>query len=315
MKAAPIPVAVPVAVLVAALTVALPRQAAADGHKLLVLQSEGRADPALRARVDAAITRLATTAEPQASAGELTLSDAATAVGCKPGAPGCNDEILGMLAVDEIVITTVNPGPAGLEIAVRRVSKDGSRDQTIVVPAGAAPDRLDGLAPLFGDRAAGAAPEPASPAGAGPPGVPPPTAAAPPAPSVAETPADRPGPPPVELPSSGHHRLEIAGMAGGAALATLGLVFWSAANGVQGDIDSAPVRTGSDLAQLRDLESKGDAYATAGNVLLVAGVVVAGVATVFYIRDRRAGSSASARLVPTVFDHGAGVALTFGGRP
>jgi len=121
--------------------------------------------------------------------------------------------------------------------------------------------------------------------------------------------------PPIDLPSSTNHRLEIAGMAGGAALAALGLVFWSAASGVQGDIDKAPVNTSQDLSDLRDLESKGDAYATAGNVLFVGGVIVAGVATYFYIRDRRAPPTTSARLVPTVFDHGAGVALTFGGLP
>lgn len=319
--------------LAAALAVALPHLADADGHKLLVMQSEGRADAGLRAKIDASITRLAAAANPQASAGELTFSDAATAVGCKPDAPGCKDEVLGMLAVDEIVITTVNPKPGGVEISARLVGKGGaSRNASMVLAAGASPDKLDGIAPLFGGTVIlGPAPAPAPPApaapaitssqptGAEPPGGPPPTLATPPPSPVPETAPDRVVAQPTDPPSSPHHRLEIAGMAGGATLAVLGLVFWGAASGVQGDIDNAPVKTSQDLSHLRDLESKGDAYAAVGNVMFVGGVVAAGVATYFYIRDRRTSSTTSSttsvRLVPAVFDHGAGVALTFGGTP
>ena len=57
-----------------------PKLAAAEPRKLLVLQSEGRADAAVRAKIDASITRLAAAAEPGTSPGELTFSDAATAV-------------------------------------------------------------------------------------------------------------------------------------------------------------------------------------------------------------------------------------------
>ena len=85
------------------LTAALlaPHLAAAEPRKLLVLQSEGRADASLRAKIDAAITRLAAAAEPGTSPGELTFSDAATAVGCRPDAPSCKDDVIGMLSVDE----------------------------------------------------------------------------------------------------------------------------------------------------------------------------------------------------------------------
>jgi hypothetical protein len=326
--------------LVAAFAVLLPHLAFADGHKVLVLQSEGRADAGLRARINTAIIRLAAAADLQASAGQVTFSDAATAVGCKPDAPGCKDEVLAMLSVDEIVVTTVTPRPGGVEITVRRIGKGGaSREATMVLAAGSSADKLDGIAPLFSDRAA-------APAGSAP-GAPalssgPPTGTEPPAgPAVlpgpgdapvdhaAASPADRPG---TEAgtkastdasteanteastqPSATHHRLELAGMAGGATLVAAGLLCWAAASGTQGDIDSAPTRTAQDLSHLRDLESRGDTYATVGNVLFIGGVVVAGVATYFYVRDRRAASSTSARLVPTVFDHGVGVALTFGG--
>ena len=285
------------AVLAAILLAAAP--AAADSAKLLVLQSEGRADPATRAKIDAAIVKLAVAAEPQASAGELNYSDAATAVGCKPEAPSCKDEVLGMLAVDEIVITTVTPKPGGLEITVRRIARSGaSRDATMLLATGTPPDKLDGIAPLFGGK-------PAEPRAA-----PPPVVDHEPRPSpVVTAPAVR-----ADLPSS-NRRLELIGMAGGGGLVVLGLVMWVAANSVQGDINTAPTRTRQDLIDLKNLESKGDTYATLGNVFAITGVVVGGISTYFFIRDRRAGSSAMAHLMPTVIDHGAGLVLTIGGSP
>jgi hypothetical protein len=275
-----------------------PRPAAAESHKLLVLQSEGRADAATRAKVDAAVVKLATASEPQASAGELNFSDAATAVGCKPEAAACKDEILGMLAVDEIVITTVTPRPGGLEVTVRRIAKGGAtRDATMLLASGTPADKLDGIAPLFG--ATPPAPEPIEPVATQPP----------PRPSVIVT-----EPPPSH--ASSNHRLEIAGMAGGGALVVLGLVLWGAASGVQSDIDKAPTRSRQDLVDLKDLESRGDGYAGLGNVFAISGLVVGGIATYFYIRDRRASSSTmTARLVPAVLDHGAGLVLTIGGSP
>jgi hypothetical protein len=282
-----------------ALALASSRPAAAESHKLLVLQSEGRADAATRAKVDAAVVKLASASEPQASAGELTFSDAATAVGCKPDAPACKDEILGMLAVDEIVITIVTPKPGGLEISVRRIAKGGAtRDATMVLATGTPTDKLDGIAPLFGVT---------------PPPPPPPVDPIPeprePRPSVVVT---EPAPSHAD-----HHRLQIAGMAGGGALVVLGFVLWGAASGVQHDIEKAPTSTRQDLVDLKNLESRGDGYAGLGNVFAISGLVVGGIATYFYVRDRRAASSTTttARLLPTVLDHGAGLVLTIGGSP
>jgi hypothetical protein len=312
--------------LAALLALAISRPAAAESHKLLVLQSEGRADAATRAKIDAAIFKLALSSEPQAAAGELNFSDAATAVGCKPDTALCKDEVLGMLSVDEIVITTVTPKPGGLEITVRRFAKGGAmRDATMLIAAGAPTDKLDGIAPLFGDK------PPASPAGTAvtttdrpaAPGPGDPTAIPPPA-TIAQEPAPSPvaQPAPTELtamqaepPSTRGHRLEIAGMAGGATLLVLGVVLWSAASGVQSDIDNAPTSTKQDLQNLKDLESKGDGYAGLGNLLAIGGVILGGVSTYLYIKDRRATSTATARLTPTVFDHGAGVVFTIGGSP
>lgn len=325
--------AVPALVLVLALA---PHLAAAEPHKVLVLQSEGRADRGLRARIDAALVQLANTGELQATPGELTFTDAATAVGCRPDAPGCKDQVLDMLAVDEIVITTVSPKPGGVEIAAQRFAKGGvERDATMLLASGAPADKLDGLAPLFRDQPM---PPPSAPPPA-PAAVPAPApGTAPPAPAIAASPPPAEPAPVVPAPAritpsaampettpspaapadqpAGHDRgLEIAGMAGGSGLATLGLVLWAAANSTQHDIDIAPTRTSQDLAHLKDLESRGDTYAALGNVLVATGAIVGGLATYLYIKDRRSGSTATARIVPTVLDHGAGVVLAIGGIP
>jgi hypothetical protein len=121
--------------------------------------------------------------------------------------------------------------------------------------------------------------------------------------------------PPSDPPSPYDRRLELAGMIGGGSLLTLGVVLWGAASSTQDDINRAPTRTRQDLASLRDLESRGDVYAAAGNVLVATGAVLGGLATYLYVRDRRAGSTATARLVPTVLDRGAGLVLTLGGMP
>lgn len=401
--------------LAAALALALlPGLAAADPHKVLVLQAEGRAEAGLRSRINTAIVRLATAAQLQASAGELTFTDAATAVGCRPDAPGCKDEVISMLSVDEIVLITVTPKPGGVEIAVQRVARGGAaHDATMLLATGAPADKLDHLAALFGaasappagakasppgDRASPASPaiasgqppggksspgfdrsatapgqpssgrssagsDRATPAPGQPPGgrsgsgsdrsataaasqpaagksgtaadraapaspaiapaapaEPPPVIPAPAAvplasPAVPETATPGPAALPADQPNPRDHRLELAGMIGGGGLLVLGVVLWGAANSTQDDINGAPTRTSQDLAHLKDLESRGDVYAGAGNVLVAAGAVLGGIATYLYIRDRSAHSAPTARLVPTVLDHGAGLVLTLGGLP
>jgi len=303
-------------VLLAPAVALWPRLAAAESHKLLVMQSEGRADATTRAKVDVAILKLARAAEPRAAAGVLSFTDAATAVGCRPDAASCKDKVLGMLGVDEIVTASVMPKPGGLEIEVHRFARGGAkRDARMVVAAGAPPDKLDGIAPLFGEP-------PAPSAGSSEPTIVEPPGS--PAPLITEQqlasegitvlPVEQPKPQPMD-PATRRH-LELAGMAGGGGLVVVGLVLWSAASGVQGDINKAPSVTRQDLINLRHLESKGDTYATLGNVFTVTGLVAGGVATYFYLRDRRAGTASPvARVTPAVLDHGAGLVLTFGAIP
>ena len=297
----------------ALVAVATPQLATAESHKLLVLQSEGRADAATRTKIDAAILRMAHAAEPQAAAGELSYTDAATAVGCKPDTDRCKSEVLGMLGVDEIVTTTIARKPGGLEIEVQRYARGGAtRDARMLLAAGGSPDKLDGIAPLFGEAPA---PEPPPAAPRAPAAEPPlfPEPAAPPLePTAQPLPSAQPG---LDRPGTPRPYYEIAGMISGGTMIALGVVLWATAANTQNEINSAPTTTGNDLAKLKDLESKGDLYANIGNGLAIAGLVVGGVATYFYVRDRRARQTATARLMPTVLDHGAGLVLTFGAPP
>jgi hypothetical protein len=138
-----------------------------------------------------------------------------------------------------------------------------------------------------------------------------------PAPTV----VGEPMPPVITTPPQQHddprpaRRLQKAGMIGGAAMITVGLVLWASAVGVQREIDDAPTGTKADLRKLQDLEAKGDGYAGAGNVLAVGGLVLGGISTYYFIKKGRAHRSSSARIQPTVLDHGAGIALSFGGSP
>ena len=313
--------------LVAALLVVTMSTAYADPRKILVLQSEGRVDPAMRSKVDASILKLAKTISgADVSSGDTTLSDASAAVGCKPDAAPCRDEILGMLSVDELVWATLTPKPGGTEIEVHRASKGGGMAEAkMLIATGSSADKLDGVAPLFGGKPA----EPPPPTTPTEPVTPPPTTLLEPAssldpkptePATAPTePAAQPLPSPgqpVDMPSRGRQRLELAGMVAGGAIVLVGFMCWGSAADIQSQVDEAPTQTKSQIDSLRDLESRGDAYAAWGNVFFLGGAVLGGISTYFFIKDRRAHRHATtARIAPTVFDHGAGLALTFGGTP
>jgi hypothetical protein len=311
--------------LVAALLVVTTATAYADPRKVLVLQSEGRADAALRTKVDASILKLAKTASgADVSTGDTTLADAAAAVGCKAETSQCRDEILGMLSVDELVWATLTPKPGGTEIEVHRASKGGGLvEAKMLLASGASADRLDGVAPLFGGKPA--EPVTAPPTTTADPVTTPPAPLIEPASSLDAAPTDpatttsaQPSPTPGQPVDTGRgrQRLELAGMIGGGAFVLIGFMCWGSAADIQSQVDEAPTQTKSQIDALRDLESRGDSYAAWGNVFFLGGAVLGGISTYFFIKDRRAGRHATtARIAPTVFDHGAGLALTFGATP
>jgi hypothetical protein len=321
---------------------ALAGSAAAE-PKMQVLQSDGRASAKVRAKIDASILALAKTSGAQVIPGDITFTDAATAVGCTAHDAACKNEVLGMLSVDEIVITTVSPKPGGFEVAVRRVGKGGaSREATSFVAQGKL-DKLDTIAPLFSTRPAPSAPTP-SPAPArpfGPQPAPPSTTTSPPGALTTGSPQPpseiapgasapqaltEPRTSPIETQPSDPYaagkddrprgsRLPLFGMAGGATMALVGLIFWGSAASVQSEIDAAPVGTKAQLRALQELEARGDGYAAAGNLFVVGGLVLGGVSTYYFVKSRRRAASSTARLVPTVFEGGGGLAIAIGGMP
>ena len=302
----------------------------ADARKIQILRSEGRVDAATRSKIDAAILKLARTTDAQVSPGDITISDAATAVGCKVETSACKDEILNMLGVDEIVYATVTTKPGGTEVVAYRAAKGGVvRDAKAMILVGGAPDKVDGIAPLF--FATTTAQLPTNPTASEPPPLAPPpstpvTPGTPGTPVTLETttttttktiaPSPEPAQPRDEVDEKpGRRKLAIAGAIGGGASVLLAILCWGKASDLQGQIDDAPSNTAADLAAIRQLENDGDGYAGLGNVLFVGGAVVGGLGAYYLIKHRkRSAPSTTATLTPTLFQGGAGIAL-IGGLP
>jgi len=293
---------------------AMAATAVAEPHRIVVLQTEGRADASTRAKIDTSIVRLASTAGTAVSPGDITFTDAAAAVGCKPEVAACRDEVLGMLAVDEVIYATTTLKPGGTEIEVHRVTRGGGmRDSKMVLATGQGAD-ADSLAPLFDDAA------PATPV------VDPP--ADPATPPTTLPPATDPQPSPITTsqpaltqqvdtgPNPMGRRLQLAGMIGGGTLTLIGFLLWGEAGTIQEQVDQHPVNTAAQLDDLKLLEARGDSYAAWGNVMFLGGAVIGGISTYYFIKGRRAANRApTVGVAPAVFDHGAGFTLTFGGSP
>jgi hypothetical protein len=303
----------------------VPAIALSDPRHVLVLKSEG-GDPAIRAKVDAQIVKLAKNLDGNVEAGEINLTDAAVAAGCAATDPACKDEVLATLGVDEIVATTVTSGPVETKVTVRRLAKGVPPQSTqSTIPSNQPIDaRLaTEVGPMFGVKPtptiAPTPPSPPTPPAKPPtpdnPTVPPPTTAAPtrtaqvgvtaaPDGTIAQPPA----------PEGDNRKLALTGIIGGGTLVVLGVVMWAEASSTQNDINNAPIKTVNDFHHLQDLENQGDAYALAGNLMFFGGLALGAVSGYFYVRDhRRAHERGTARIAPTVFRHGAGLTLTFGG--
>lgn len=308
----------------------------ADPKHTLVLKSDGNASADAKSKIDVQIFKLAKSLGGNVEAGEISFTDATAAVGCNPSESSCKDEVLATLGVDEVVVTTVDKASnGGTTVTVRRVSKSGMpKEQTTTIPPGQAPDAKlnNDIGPMFGAVQAAPTPPPAPPPATEPAPTPPTVAPVDTAPPPTTTTTSTPPKPvttaqveptvtaapngqvtPSNEGHSDHRRLELTGMGVGGGLVLLSFVMWAEASSTQSDIDNAPARTAADLKNLQSLESQGDTYANLGNVMFIGGLGVAAVSTYFWWRDRRADHGQQARVAPTVFDHGAGVTLSFGG--
>jgi hypothetical protein len=108
----------------------------------------------------------------------------------------------------------------------------------------------------------------------------------------------------------------IYGLAAGGSLMVVGVLLWGEASSTQDEIYNLPTpKSAKDFHNLTDLESRGDTYALLGNVSFLGGMTVAAISGYFYWRERTQRNGQHARVMPAVFDHGAGIALRFGGSP
>ncbi|MEO8550610.1 MAG: hypothetical protein ABI678_11575 [Kofleriaceae bacterium] len=330
--------------LIAALLVATTTVAYAAPRHVLVLRAEGNADAAARGSVDGQIAKLAKSLDGNIELGEISFTDAAAAVGCSGSEAQCRDEVLGMMGVDELVSTTVTAMPSGdVRILVHRIPKGAAtRDAQTTVPAGQSLDAkiASEVGPMFGVKAKPGTPTPPPvvtntttlppPPPATTTTAPPTTAGAPvgafgnvpgPAPAPVRTAQLDPNGPVTGAPTNAvaldERRTSRAttGLAIGGGLVVLSVILWAEASSVQGDINAAPTTTPADFRNLKDLEAKGDAYSGLGNLTFLGGLVVGGISGYFFWKDRRAHHTSQARLVPTLVDHGIGLAFTYGAVP
>lgn len=298
--------------------VALVQPAFAAPRAVLVLRTEGSADAATRTAVDGAVVKLAKNIDGKVEAGDITLTDAAAAVGCNPADASCKDEVLATLGVDEMIATTATATPTGMNVTVRRLTKSAPpKAAQSTVPTGRPLDQnlTADLGPLFGLSAAPAQIE------AAPPPPPPPEPVAPTPPTdmtpmnntVTAAPTGQVMPVPEGQRS---YRWQKIGMGAGATLVVLSFLMWSKASDTQELIDRAPANTPADFANLQQLEDDADGYAGGGNLFFLTGVVAGGISAYSYWKGHRAARNAARMqtvVAPTVFPHGAGVTLTFGG--
>ena len=293
-------------------------------QRVLVLRSEGAAvDADTRTRVDAAVLALARRgAGGDVTQGDITYGDAATMVGCSGDLAACKDLVLDTLAVDEIITVSLGPPVMGeMMLTVRRAGRTGAPVEakgmvTVLDPTARLPAVAGALFGVAAPTAPTAPVEPTPPLAA-PFGEPAPTPVPEPAPAPVAEPATVTAAPDQTITAIDarptRSRVPAAGIGVGGGLFVVGLFLWSKAGDTQDQIDRAPTATRADLERLAALERDADGYATIGNITAIGGLALAGVSGYFWWRQRR--QARTARIVPAVFDGGAGITLVIGGEP
>ena len=309
--------------------------ATADPRHVLVLRAEGSADSATRGKVDVQVGKLAKSLDGNVELGEITFTDAAAAVGCSGSEAQCRDEVLGMMGVDELISVTVSAMPSGdVRVLVHRIPKGAAtKDAQTTVPTGGSLDAkiATDVGPMFGVKAKPAittTSPPVTTTTPTPTTTPPSTGAGAPVGAFGNQPANpvrtaQADPNTANVTAAPNGQIEedrgsnrpLTGLAISGGLVLLSVILWAEAGSVQGDINNAPTRTPADFANLKDLESKGDGYAGLGNLTFIGGLVVGGISGYFFYKQRRSRSSSQAVIAPTLIDHGAGIAFTYGGLP
>jgi hypothetical protein len=267
---------------------ALTSSALAGPGKVMVLPLDGDADPELRAKYSASVQRLARTLGGKVTAGDVTFTDTATAIGCDPREPRCAEDVRATLGVDELIYGTVTTQDGKHVLVVHRTTKGKQpREISTTLDAGGSPERADSeLAPLLG--------------GAGEVGPSEPTAGG------EETPATPATPPPPRQPVRRAQVIGYTALGGGATLLLISFAMWSSASGLRDDIDAHPTDDIDDILSLRELEDTARSRAWTGNVLFLAALAVGGYGGYTLYRDRKAQHT---MITPAPIPGGAAVLL------
>ena len=282
-------------------TLGVTRPAAAAPHKILILPADGTADAATRAKLTAQIVKLSRGLGGQVATAEATFADTALAVGCAPEAPGCTDQVLATLGVDELIWATVTKDGGQARVVVRHATKGAAtREASMTVAAGEPAERIDaGLAPVF-------APPAATPDGSLKPATPPTDPRTQPPPAAGEPGAAQPLPP--GPPEDPHDRnLGIGLAAGGGVALVLGFALWASYSSVQDSIDTHAINKRSDFDDLTALEDRAATYAIAGDCLVLAGLAAGGFGAYYLYRSQHEHHVV---VTPAPVAGGAGLTLT-----
>lgn len=301
-----------VALAIGAQAMAVVAPAAAAPRRILVLPVEGTAAEATRARLTARILRLARALEGQVSVAEATFSDTALAIGCRPQAPGCTDEVIATLGVDELIWGTATGDGAQTRLVVRHAAKGAaSREAWATIAADDPADKIDpSISPLLLARRGRAEPAPTSTAGperAAEPTAAEPTRASEPRAGITE-PEREPAPGPAGPSDRRDRNLGIAFAAGGGVSLGLGIALWASYASMQRTIDGHPTRTVADFEALRALEDRAATRAIAGDLMVALGLAAGGLGAYYLYRSHRPHRVA---VSPAPIGNGGGLAVTW----
>jgi hypothetical protein len=299
-----------VAVALAA-AIALPSPARTQPKELesrvMVLPVEGAAPKDLgdlNGDVDGALARGAGRLTPTVARATATLDDTAVIVGCDPAEASCLDAVAAALNVDQLLIARVSVSGADASVEVTAVTREAEPvTQTFVIhKATRAADlaKLEEAVPVMLEAGEGKKPLPGEDTGTG---------------TGTGTGTDSG----IGVGTGTGTGTSGGGGGGGSTgpLITIGAgvvalaaggVFWGLASVKQGEIDDAPTSTPEDLDRLADLEAAGQLRANVGNVLVVAGALVAAGGVTWYLLGRK-GRDESLHASPVIVPGGAGIAI------
>jgi hypothetical protein len=287
---------------------AAPRPVAGSRAKILVLPLDGNAPADTRKKLSASFQKMARVLDGDVQAGNTSLGDTATAIGCDPQKPSCVENVRATLGVDELVYGTADEADGTITVVAKRYRKNKPvRELAVTQASTEPPNKIEPqLLPVFGEE-----PLPVDNTTT--------TTVTDPDPNttVTDPNANTTVPDPnanqtdtVVTPSSNRERnIWIGVTAGGGVLLALGFTLWLSASSLQDDIDNADTGDNGDFDNLKELEDKASSRGWAGNIFVVAGLAVAGYGGYRLWKLSRS----KAVVTPTPTEGGAAVTLTIVG--